>query len=57
MTFLRNLSSALGRLSDRMQGQDVERPDLVHGGRFNADVAALARAHTSQGINSISMGR
>ena len=26
MTFLRSLSAAMGRLADRMQGQDVERP-------------------------------
>lgn len=57
MTFLRNLSSALGRLSGHMQGQDVERDRLVQGSRLNADYAALARARTSQGISSIGMGR
>lgn len=57
MTFLRNLSSALGRLSDRMQGQDVERDQLVHSGRFNADFAAIARSRTSQGISPIGLGR
>lgn len=57
MTFFRTLSSALGRLSDRMQGQDVERDQLVPAGRFNSDVAAIARSHSSQGISPIGMGR
>lgn len=57
MTFLRRLNSALGRLAHRMQGQDVERPGLVTDSRFGADYAALARARTSQGFNSLGMGR
>ncbi|WP_157697164.1 hypothetical protein [Brachybacterium avium] len=57
MTFLRNLSSALERLSDRMQGQDIERQRLVGGSRLGADYAALAKARSSQGISSIGMGR
>lgn len=56
MTFLRNLSAALGRMSDHMQGQDVERRHLV-GSRFGADYAALSKARASQGVSSIGMGR
>lgn len=57
MTFLRNLSSALGRISDRMQGQDIERQHLTQGNRLGADYAALAKARTSQGISPMGMGR
>lgn len=57
MTFLRNLSTALGRLAGHMQGQDVERTQVVQGSRFNSDYAVLARAHTGQGISTISLGR
>lgn len=57
MTFLRSLSSALGRLSDRMQGQDIERRSAGQASRFGADYAALAKARSSQGISSLGMGR
>lgn len=56
MTFLRSLSAALERMSDHMQGQDVERQHLV-GSRVGADYAALTKARTSQGISSIGFGR
>ncbi|MDN6302644.1 MAG: hypothetical protein L0J57_06325 [Brachybacterium sp.] len=56
MTFFRNLGAALERMSDRMQGQDVERRHLV-GSRFGAAYAALAKASASQGFSSIGMGR
>ena len=56
MTFLRTLSSALERMSDRMQGQDVERRN-ASGSRFGADYAALSKARSSQGISSIGIGR
>lgn len=59
MTFLRSLSSALGRLSERGQGQgqDVERADLVPNRRTGGHFAALTRAHSNQGINPIGFGR
>ncbi|MDN5820205.1 MAG: hypothetical protein L0H74_04150 [Brachybacterium sp.] len=57
MTFLRHLSSALDRLSDRMQGQDIERQHPGQGHRVGADYAALAKAHSSQGISPMGMGR
>ncbi|MGO1257308.1 MAG: hypothetical protein ACTMII_00010 [Brachybacterium sp.] len=57
MTFLRSLSSALGRLSERMQGQDVERHNAVPNNRLGADYAAVARARSSQGISPLGMGR
>ncbi|WP_394215629.1 hypothetical protein [Brachybacterium vulturis] len=56
MTFLRTLSAALERMSDRMQGQDIERQHLG-GTRFGADYAALSKARSSQGISSIGIGR
>ena len=56
MSFFRNLSAALERMSEHMQGQDVERRHVV-GSRFGADYAALAKARGSQGISSIGMGR
>ncbi|WP_162801471.1 hypothetical protein [Brachybacterium saurashtrense] len=57
MTFLRSLSSALGRMSERMQGQDVERGDLVSDHRLGANYAAVVKARSSQGISSIGLGR
>lgn len=57
MTFLRSLSSALGRLSERMQGQDVERHNAVPNNRLGGDYAAVARARSSQGISPLGMGR
>lgn len=57
MTFLRSLSSALGRLSDRMQGQDVERRNAVPDNRLGGDFAAVARARSSQGISPLGLGR
>lgn len=57
MTFLRNLNAALGRMADRMQGQDIERHAAKQGSNFGADYAALMRSRTSQGISSIGLGR
>lgn len=57
MTFLRSLSSALGRLSERMQGQDVERHNAVPHNRLGGDYAAVARARSSQGITTLGMSR
>lgn len=57
MTFLRSLNSALGRLSHRMQGQDIERTAAASGSRFGGDYAALVRTHSSQGISPLGMGR
>lgn len=57
MTFLRSLSSALGRLAHTMQGQDVERPRLAGSRRHHSDSAAITRAHFNQGLSSIGMGR
>jgi hypothetical protein len=59
MTFLRSLSSALGRLSERTQGQgqDVERTDLVPNRRTGGHFAALAQSHANQGINPLGFGR
>lgn len=57
MTFLRSLSSALGRMSERMQGQDVERGDLVSDHRLGANYAAVVKARSSQGVSSIGLGR
>ncbi|WP_169928816.1 hypothetical protein [Brachybacterium ginsengisoli] len=57
MTFLRSLSSTLGRLSDRMQGQDIERADAASDRRFGSNYAALVRSHSTQGISPLSMGR
>lgn len=57
MTFLRALSSALGRLSERMQGQDVERHNVVPGNRLGGDYTAVMKAHHSQGAGPIGFGR
>lgn len=57
MNFLRTLNSALGRLSERMQGQDVERHNAVPNNRLGADYAAVARARSSQGISPLGMSR
>lgn len=57
MTFLRTLSAALERMSDRMQGQDVERRGAAAHHRLGADYAALAKARASQGISPLGMGR
>lgn len=57
MTFLRSLSAAMGRLADRMQGQDVERPGAASAHRRGEDHAALMRARYSQGIGPMGMGR
>lgn len=57
MTFLRSLSAAMGRLADRMQGQDVERPGAAAAHRRGEDHAALMRARYSQGIGPMGMGR
>jgi len=57
MTFLRTLSTALGRMADRMQGQDVERHNAVVGNRMGGDVAAVTQARTSQGVSLLGLGR
>lgn len=57
MTFLRALSSALGRLSERMQGQDVERHNVVPDHRLGGDYTAVMKAHHSQGAGPIGFGR
>ncbi|HJG90941.1 hypothetical protein [Brachybacterium massiliense] len=57
MTFLRSLSAAMGRLADRMQGQDVERPGAAAAHRRGEDHAALMKARYSQGIGPMGMGR
>lgn len=57
MTFLRSLSSALGRMSERMQGQDIERHNVVPNNRIGGDYAAVARARSSQGISALGLGR
>ncbi|MGO1284173.1 MAG: hypothetical protein ACTHWF_01505 [Brachybacterium sp.] len=57
MTFLRSFSSALGRLADRMQGQDVERPGNVSENRTGGDYAAVIKSRASQGIGPMGMGR
>lgn len=57
MTFLRSLSTAVGRMADRMQGQDVERHNAVVGNRMGGDVAAVTQARTSQGVSPLGLGR
>jgi hypothetical protein len=57
MTFFRSPSSALGRMSERMQGQDVERSNTVPGNRLGGDYAAVVKARGSQGIGPLGMGR
>lgn len=57
MTFLRSLSAAMGRLADRMQGQDVERPGAASLGRRGEDYAAVMKSRYSQGIGPMGMGR
>jgi len=57
MTFLRRLSSALGHLSERLQGQDVERRSATADDRLGGDYTAMMRAHQSQGISRIGFGR
>lgn len=57
MRFFRQLSTALGRLSHRMQGQDVERGNVVPGNRLGADYAAVMRSRQTQGFSPIGFGR
>lgn len=57
MTFLRSLSAAMGRLADRMQGQDVERPGAASPGRRGEDYAAVMKSRYSQGVGPMGMGR
>lgn len=57
MTFLRSLSSAMGRIADRMQGQDVERPGATSTQRVGEDYAAMMKSRYSQGIGPMGMGR
>lgn len=60
MTLLRSLRDSLHRFSrgaDRMQGQDVERPDLVQGRRVGGNFAALTKAHSNQGVTTLGMNR
>ncbi|NMA75866.1 MAG: hypothetical protein GX960_01160 [Actinomycetales bacterium] len=57
MTFLRSLSSAMGRIADRMQGQDVERPGATSTQRAGEDYAAMMKSRYSQGIGPMGMGR
>ena len=56
MGLFRTLTRALAGLADRLQGQDVERsaaPAVPRG----ADPAAIMRAHNSQGIGPVGLGR
>ena len=57
MAFFRTLNSALGRLAFRMQGQDVERGNLVPHSRLGADYAAIMRSRSNHGTSSMGMGR
>lgn len=57
MNFFRSLNSALSRLADHMQGQDVERSNAVPNNRLGGDYAAIMKANSNQGIGSIGMGR
>ncbi|MGY5764037.1 hypothetical protein ACXET9_02395 [Brachybacterium sp. DNPG3] len=57
MHFLRRLNTAMERLADRMQGQDVERYGTAHERRSGADYAALMRTRQSQGSTVIGLGR
>lgn len=57
MTFLRRLSSTLARMSERHQGQDVERRNAAADDRLGSDYTAVMKAHQSQGISPIGFGR
>ena len=57
MTFLRRLSSRLARMSDHLQGQDVERRHAPAGDRHGGDYTAMMSAHQSQGISPIGFCR
>lgn len=51
------LFSRISRMSGHMQGQDVERHNLVEKRRAGGDYAAIAQARHSQGSSAIGFGR
>ena len=57
MSFLRSLSSALSRLADHQQGQDVERRDDALAHRRGRDHAALMNARGAYGVGPVGLGR
>lgn len=55
MTFLRRLSTALGRKSDRLHAQDIVEAGAA--GRREADAStATMRSHGTQGIRPYGFG-
>lgn len=57
MTFLRRLSATMTRMSERMQGQDVERRDAAADNRRGGNYTAVMQARQSQGISPLGFGR
>lgn len=57
MTFLRQLSTALSRIADHQQGQEVERAAASRAeSRRGADYAAIQSSHSTAGVHPISFG-